>query len=125
MTRPCPFCGAEEGLHEYKQWPGYRCVACQRCGTNCTADLWNERPIEDALLAEVMQLRAALERIRDRDCLGNGRVWAASAMAPAYSTEPCPACGGTGHWVPGNAAEVAELALKISDLSRKGKSDGS
>lgn len=61
--KPCPFCGHNEYL-ETQYENGDHWVYCDYCGAtgsvhvgdNSEFDLWNTRPIEDALRAEVERL---------------------------------------------------------------------
>jgi hypothetical protein len=72
--KPCPLCGGEAQLEDYRDGGsnGYgvfcQTFTCQTCGpTTLNAldaiNLWNTRPVEDALQAEIARLRAALRHI--------------------------------------------------------------
>ena len=75
FLKPCPFCGGKAYfLHGRKN----ECITCEECGhrfysleigEDAQKELWkqwNSRPIEDALQKENIQLREALEKIKDR-----------------------------------------------------------
>ena len=72
--KPCPFCGRNKYL-ETQYEKGDHSVYCNYCGAtgsfrvgdNSELDLWNTRPIEDALRAENERLKKALEEIADGD----------------------------------------------------------
>jgi Lar family restriction alleviation protein len=65
--KPCPFCGRNKYL-EAQYEKGDHSVYCNYCGAtgsfrvgdNSELDLWNTRPIEDALRAENRRLNRAL-----------------------------------------------------------------
>jgi len=64
--RPCPFCGAEPTMQN-THTPYVKCLNCLGDGPRCAkeeiaADEWNTRPIEDALTAELAELRAQIGR---------------------------------------------------------------
>ena len=57
--KPCPFCKHFAGFSvilPYEEYPGH--VACMFCGAETPFDIWNTRPIEDALRARIAELEA-------------------------------------------------------------------
>ena len=69
--KPCPFCGSPAKHNEDKKNEGYWYVDCTECDCNMleegwiSADeLWNRRPIEDALRAQVEALQEQLAEAR-------------------------------------------------------------
>ena len=71
QLKPCPFCGSDnlqsrEGL----EWSDVRCKACLQSVSSfpCSAEnIWNKRPIEDALQAEIETLTGKLESAKYSD----------------------------------------------------------
>lgn len=56
--KPCPFC---EGVPTISRDPHYDCCACgQPVGNKAFTEIWQTRPIEDALRAEVTEYKTAL-----------------------------------------------------------------
>ncbi len=66
--KPCPFCGSNnlqsrEGL----EWSDVRCKTCLQSVSSfpCAAEnVWNTRPIEDALQARIEELEKQLANLR-------------------------------------------------------------
>jgi hypothetical protein len=56
--RPCPTCGAVNYCTGGQM--GFSVTSCITCGTAAKTELWNTRPVEDELRAEVERLREAL-----------------------------------------------------------------
>ena len=54
--RPCPFCGGEAELC-YSEVDTF----CRKCNVMQETELWNTRPIEDALNARIAELEAELK----------------------------------------------------------------
>ena len=54
--RPCPFCGGEAELC-YSEVDTF----CRKCNVMQETELWNTRPIEDALNARIAKLEAELK----------------------------------------------------------------
>jgi len=56
--KPCPFCGTQ---------PIGGCMMCNCIDEDGHVDpeVWNNRPIEDALRAEIEQLKKAIRRVKD------------------------------------------------------------
>ncbi len=55
----CPFCNNSTGFSvilPYEEDPGH--VRCTSCGAETPFDIWNRRPIEDALRARIAELEA-------------------------------------------------------------------
>jgi cell division protein FtsB len=61
QLKPCPFCGSDNlQSRDRLEWSDVRCKACLQSVSSfpCSAEnIWNKRPIEDALQAELDQLR--------------------------------------------------------------------
>ena len=55
---PCPFCGGEAELC-YSEVDTF----CRKCNVMQETELWNNRPIEDALTARIAELEAEIERL--------------------------------------------------------------
>jgi hypothetical protein len=63
--KPCPFCKHFAGFSvilPYEEDPGR--VACMFCGAETPFDIWNARPIEDALQARIAELEAEVEELK-------------------------------------------------------------
>ena len=56
--RPCPFCGGEAELC-YSEVDTF----CRKCNVMQETELWNTRPIEDALRLRIAELEALVERL--------------------------------------------------------------
>jgi len=56
----CPFCGLET-----IELVDDKVCYCHDCGASAWIEMWGKRPIEDALRAEVEELRAELDRMKD------------------------------------------------------------
>ena len=56
--RPCPFCGGEAELC-YSEVDTF----CRKCNVMQETELWNTRPIEDALRLRIAELEAEIERL--------------------------------------------------------------
>jgi hypothetical protein len=56
--RPCPFCGGEAELC-YSEVDTF----CRKCNVMQETELWNTRPIEDALRLRITELEAENEKI--------------------------------------------------------------
>ena len=69
----CPFCGeppqtygryctGSNSCHEFESWeiPGPYCDCLE---DSCDEKIWNTRPLEDALQAEIVELNRKLEKI--------------------------------------------------------------
>ena len=54
--RPCPFCGGEAELC-YSEVDTF----CRKCNVLQETELWNTRPIEDALRLRIAELEAEIE----------------------------------------------------------------
>ena len=54
--KPCPFCGGEAELC-YSEVDTF----CRKCNVRQETELWNTRPIEDALNARIAELEAELK----------------------------------------------------------------
>ena len=77
--KPCPCCNTNDWLYSQPQFfkvaeqhstPIGWVTMCNKCGVKVEKyskeeceEVWNTRPIEDALLAEIDRLRKALEKI--------------------------------------------------------------
>ena len=55
--KPCPFCGGEAELC-YSEVDTF----CRKCNVMQETELWNTRPIEDALRLRIAELEAEIER---------------------------------------------------------------
>ena len=60
--RPCPFCGGEAELC-YSEVDTF----CRKCNVMQETELWNTRPIEDALRLRIAELEAESERFTAHD----------------------------------------------------------
>ena len=75
--RPCPFCGGEAELC-YSEVDTF----CRKCNVMQETELWNTRPIEDALRLRIAELEAEIERLtvhsdterQDDKCSGHGDI---------------------------------------------------
>ena len=56
--KPCPFCGGEAELC-YSEVDTF----CRKCNVMQETELWNTRPIEDALRLRIAELEAEIERL--------------------------------------------------------------
>lgn len=56
--KPCPFCGGEAELC-YSEVDTF----CRKCNVMQETELWNTRPIEDALRLRIAELEALVERL--------------------------------------------------------------
>ena len=56
--KPCPFCGGEAELC-YSEVDTF----CRKCNVMQETELWNTRPIEDALNARIAELEAKNNRL--------------------------------------------------------------
>jgi len=56
--RPCPFCGGEAELC-YSEVDTF----CRKCNVMQETELWNTRPIEDALNARIAELEALIDQL--------------------------------------------------------------
>ena len=56
--KPCPFCGGEAELC-YSEVDTF----CRKCNVMQETELWNTRPIEDALNKRIAELEALVERL--------------------------------------------------------------
>ena len=61
--KACPFCGDSE-LVNSSLYEGH--VFCTNCGADMHVDIWQSRPIEDGLRAELARLTAELAELRER-----------------------------------------------------------
>jgi hypothetical protein len=71
--KPCPFCN-DEGDPRHTEIEGYHCVQCWYCG--CMGELsrtkegaikyWNHRPVEDALTAQLADIRRIFDGLSDQ-----------------------------------------------------------
>ena len=67
--KPCPFCGSRAELYVFRQ--SEHTVRCRSCYADCGAwqdhyravAVWNHRPAEDRLKAEVERLKSGLEYV--------------------------------------------------------------
>ena len=60
--KPCPFCGGEAELC-YSEVDTF----CRKCNVMQETELWNTRPIEDALRLRIAELEAESERFTAHD----------------------------------------------------------
>jgi hypothetical protein len=60
--RPCPFCGGEAELC-YSEVDTF----CRKCNVMQETELWNTRPIEDALNARIAELEAEIDQLTAHD----------------------------------------------------------
>lgn len=77
--KACPFCGNQSAVMDWL--PSLSGIVeypfCEYCGAQCeTAELWNTRPIEDGLRAELAAAQAEVERLRE---IIRGTEWVLSA----------------------------------------------
>ena len=49
--KPCPFCGEPVVFNKFAEK-----VVCEDCGATIYSDYWNTRPIEDNLIARIVEL---------------------------------------------------------------------
>lgn len=56
--KPCPFCGGEAELC-YSEVDTF----CRKCNVMQETELWNTRPIEDALNARIAELEAEIDQL--------------------------------------------------------------
>ena len=61
--KACPFCGDSE-LVNSSLYEGH--VFCTNCGADMHVDIWQSRPIEDGLRAELARLTAELAELREK-----------------------------------------------------------
>jgi len=66
--RPCPFCGGEAELC-YSEVDTF----CRKCNVMQETELWNTRPIEDALNARIAELEALIDQLIAAGALQNAR----------------------------------------------------
>lgn len=70
-VRPCPKCGSANIDADDNEVDGVVCVDCgfwmdyHPIGRDETLDLWNERPLEDALRSEITRLNAYADKLAD------------------------------------------------------------
>lgn len=70
-VRPCPKCGSANIDADDNEVDGVVCVDCgfwmdyHPIGRDETLDLWNERPLEDALRSEIARLNAYADKLAD------------------------------------------------------------
>ena len=60
--KQCPFCGGEAELC-YSEVDTF----CRKCNVMQETELWNTRPIEDALRLRIARLEAEIERLTAHD----------------------------------------------------------
>lgn len=96
--KPCPFCG-NETIYDVAIETNRAAVRCTKCGHGINGappeavyKLWNTRPIEDALRAELAQARDALKQIRelakyDLDHEEDGNTYQIEAIANSVIRE--------------------------------------
>lgn len=103
--KPCPFCGGQAEVTQVSNdtnWFGVYCHSCENsevvaCGASSperAIELWNTRPLEDAL-------RARLFSMTCREC------------GDRLRSHYCPTCGKS---MGGNGGTYAELQSEISGL---------
>lgn len=72
--RPCPFCGGEAELC-YSEVDTF----CRKCNVMQETELWNTRPIEDALNKRIAELEGFIDRLVEAgDAMSNAQsMWVA------------------------------------------------
>ena len=60
--KPCPFCGGEAELC-YSEVDTF----CRKCNVMQETELWNTRPIEDALRLRIAELEAEIDQLTAHD----------------------------------------------------------
>jgi hypothetical protein len=53
--KPCPHCGGEasESIGQYPEGTPWKYIECLKCSASSEPEVWNTRPIEDALRATI------------------------------------------------------------------------
>lgn len=64
--KPCPFCGAND--YRVSRHHASDIVSCGHCCGENSVDWWNTRPIEDALRAELDDIKASHRAIMEEQC---------------------------------------------------------
>ena len=87
--KACPFCG-DSGIENSSLYEGH--VFCTNCGADMHVDIWQSRPIEDGLRAELARRDEIIARLKED----------AERLASNYVIEAFPhewVCrGGCHHW---------------------------
>ena len=108
--KPCPFCGGEAELC-YSEVDTF----CRKCNVMQETELWNTRPIEDALRLRIAELEAEIDQLTAHDaterqddklperevceaCGGDGSILLRdNYKGQATATVDCPYCNCTGY----------------------------
>jgi FtsZ-binding cell division protein ZapB len=75
QLKPCPFCGSDNlQSRDRLEWSDVRCKACLQSVSSfpCSAEnIWNKRPIEDALQARIAELEAEVKKANSETAEAN------------------------------------------------------
>lgn len=91
--KACPTCKGEPKIYKVGGWYKLQCIECltttPECFTEAEAiELWNTRPLEDALLADKERAEAMVERMIDAGRIIDGNYYGDWGKILGYKSVP-------------------------------------